>query len=196
VFERKGKRRYLPKPHVNSYQHSIRITEQLGIKRRLHMNDIYSPPASNLNVEIATSVAIRPLAVTVIAYIFIVLGAIDLVFTLKNGIIYAISKFSEDGNLVSKGFRLELLWLALYGIGAGLMRRGRFARVMACVVGIAALIIPGVVFIYILYFSNSKEYFSKKTCAKCSEEKWLNIGYLYKNQSCKKCKNQVEVENN
>ncbi len=161
------------------------------------MNDIYSSPASNLNldVKIDPSVAIRPLAVTIIAYIFIVLGAIDLFFTLKNGIVYAISKFSADGNLMSKGVRLELLWLALYGIGAGLMRRGKFARVMACVIGTIALIIPGVVLIYILYFSNSKKYFLKKACAKCCEEKWLNIGYLYKKQSCKNCNHQVMVEN-
>ena len=160
------------------------------------MDNAYKAPESSLESEkqIDPHILIRPLSVTIIAYIFIVLGAIDLLFTIKKGFIYATGGEDAFGNNVS-GFRVEVLWLILYGIGAGLMRRGKFARAMACFIGLIMFIAPGLIFIYLFYFSQAKEYFNDKSCPGCNTQKWLNKGIGYKKQHCRQCGWEVSIKN-
>ena len=158
------------------------------------MKSVYTPPNSPLEFEKTEDPhkLVRPLAVTIIAFIFIFLGMVDLLFSLKKGLIYLSSSGSDTQN--STGIRIELLWLLLYGIGAGLMRRGKFARAMACVFGILMLILPGLILIYFLYFSPAKDYFNNKDCPSCQHQKWKNLSINFRKQKCKKCGHEVSLQ--
>ena len=158
------------------------------------MNEIYNPPNSKLETKKPNRLIIRSRAVTVIATIFLILAVIDFIFSVKLGFVYETHTYNASGAEISNGYKIEILWLALYGIGAGLMRGGKFARVIACVFGIFSLIIPGIIFIYYLYFSKAKDYFNIKSCEKCGDTKYINNGYLFKSISCKNCSTVFEFK--
>jgi len=159
------------------------------------MSSVYTPPTSQVEIEHKTDpgTVIRPLAVTVVGWIFIALAFIDLYFRFKNGFFEASNIPSPDGAISTSS--VQLLWLLLYGIGAGLMRRGKFARAMACLFGLIALLIPGLTLIYLFYFSKAKNYFDSKECPKCYNHKWKNIQIAYRKQQCKVCGWSVVVKN-
>ena len=136
---------------------------------------------------------VRPGSVTIIGFLFIVLGALDLIFRIKNGFLDQTATYGNDGSYIGSGVRFQLLWLVLYAIGAGILRRGKFARFMGSVVGVIAGIIPGVIIIYLLYFSSAKEYFNRKECPKCHNEKWKNMGLTFSKQKCKNCGHIVHI---
>lgn len=158
------------------------------------MNEIYNPPNSKLETKIPHKLIVRPRSVTVIATIFLVLAVIDFIFSVKSGFIYKTHSYNASGTAISSGFKIELLWLILYGVGAGLMRGGKFARVIACIFGIFSLIIPGAIFIYYLYLSPAKEYFNVKSCEKCGDTKYINNGYLFKGIRCKNCSKTLDFK--
>jgi hypothetical protein len=137
----------------------------------------------------------RPKPVFIIAMIFIVLAAIDLGYLLSTSLIQQTIKFNMSGEVIGSGFKLDLFWVALYAIGAGIMRGGKFARIVACILGVIAFILPGIVLIYYLFFTESKTYFENKSCEKCGPTKYANEGLMFKRMSCKICGENIELEN-
>lgn len=162
------------------------------------MNDIYTPPSAELNDNTPQSAnhIKRPRAVTVIAWLFIALAALDFIYRIQSGFMTQSVKYDETGNIIGNSHQFQILWLIFYGIGAGLMRRGKFARGFACFIGTLALIIPGAIFIYYLYFSNAKDYFNLKECPNCFNQKWKNADILFRKQQCKTCGHEVSVKSN
>ncbi len=160
------------------------------------MNEIYSPPESDLTKqESVNKIEInRPRAVTAIAVIFLILAIVDLIYRICSGFLTETIKFDTSGNQIGTGVRFQILWLVFYGVGAGLMRRGQFARGFASFLGLVALVIPGALIIYYLYFSPAKEYFNTKRCPECGGEKWKNVGFGYRKQACKKCNHEIKVK--
>jgi len=158
------------------------------------MNDIYSTPDSNLDKTEKNIIVIRPRSVTVIAGIFIVVAIIDFIFSIQTGLIYKTHTIDNTGAEISDGYKIELLWLIFYGVGAGLMRGGKFARAIACVFGVIALIVPGIVFIYYLYNTPAKNYFNNKKCERCGDTKYINNSYLFKGISCRKCSKTLDFK--
>jgi hypothetical protein len=130
--------------------------------------------------------------VAVIATLFFMLGAIDLVLSLNSGFVYKTVGSDSGGAVTRSTYSINLLWLILYAIGAGLMRGGKFARIVACIFGIIALIVPGAIFIYYLYFSKAKNYFNNKICPQCGETSYLNSGYLFKGIHCRQCSKNIK----
>ena len=163
----------------------------------MNMKDIYTPPGAELNTDSGSDqkIVARPIAIMIIAYLFIILALADFVYRIATGFITTTVNIDMFGGGAKKNYQFQILWLILYAVGMGLMRRGKFARVAACFMGILALIIPGLIFIYIMYFSSANEYFDKKECPKCNGLKWKNIGLLYKRQRCGSCGLEVDVKN-
>jgi hypothetical protein len=159
------------------------------------MSDIYKTPESQLDVSDDKVVAQRPKSVVIISAVFFFLAMLDFGFSINSGFIHQTQQFDTAGNITGSSFKVELLWLAMYGIGAGLMRGGKFARVIACFVGVILLIIPGVFLIYFLFFTDAKNYFEHKNCGKCGNTTYLNKGFPFKGISCKRCKNKIELQN-
>ncbi|PSV57283.1 hypothetical protein [Photobacterium sp. GB-3] len=159
------------------------------------MTDIYKSPESEVEIEVNEEAVVRPKPVFIIGLIFIVLAIIDFAFSAKNGFIHTIIKYDAFGTEIGTGVKVDLLWLFLYGIGSGVMRGGRFARAMAAISGTIALIIPGALIIYYLYFSSSKEYFNSKKCPDCGDTSYTNSGYKFDAIDCKKCTRPIEFKN-
>ena len=124
--------------------------------------------------------------------LYFILGLIDLVLSLKSGFVYETVSFDSSGAVIRNSTGVNLGWLILYAIGAGLMRGGKFARVVACAAGIIALIVPGAIFIYYLYFTEAKNYFNNKNCTMCGETSYLNSGYLFKGIHCRQCNKNIK----
>ncbi|SFP02616.1 hypothetical protein [Enterovibrio norvegicus] len=139
------------------------------------------------------STTIRPKYVVIIGYLFVFLSLVDVLYSLYYGFITETVKLDSLGNKIGGGFSFNLLWLVLYGIGAGVMRGGRFARLMACISGLLAFVVPGIILIYFLYFTDSKYYFSNKQCSKCGDTKYLNDGFPFKGILCKKCGSEINL---
>lgn len=158
------------------------------------MSNVYESPSSNLETIIENKVINRPRVVTVIAIIFLLMALIDFVLSVRLGLAYETYSFDENGNAISNGYKVELLWLIFYGIGAGLMRGGKFARFMACLFGTLALVFPGIVLIYYLYNTKAKEYFSIKLCDRCGDTSYINNSYTFNGVSCRKCSKTLDFE--
>lgn len=156
------------------------------------MDDILKYPKVQLDNSPEVNGIIRPKSVVVIATLFFILGVIDLALSLKSGLIYETDSFDSNGAVIRTTYYVNLVWLILYAIGAGLMRGGKFARVVVCVLGIIALIVPGAIFIYYLYFTEAKNYFNNKICTKCGETSYLNSGYLFKGIHCRQCNKNIK----
>jgi hypothetical protein len=60
---------------------------------------------------------------------------------------------------------------------------------------VVALIIPGVAFIYYLYFTDAKYYFENKRCQACGITKYKNMGYLFKGIQCRACRKEIKLAN-
>lgn len=157
------------------------------------MTDVYQAPQSDLTLNPIQSYAVRPLCVVVIAALFFIFAIYDLFDVINSEFITTTKKVDAEGNVVHRGFQANLGWLASYAVGAGLMRGGRFARGVACFFGVLALIIPGAVFIYFLYFSEAKHYFNKKHCSNCGETKYANIHFPFKGIRCRQCGTEIEL---
>ena len=134
----------------------------------------------------------RPKVILAISALFFLLAAINLVGLFINGFVVVSETVTSSGAEGTK-FRIEILWLLLFLVGAGLLRRGRFARAMACVLGLLALVVPGLVLIYLLYFSKARYYFDKKDCSKCGSEKWANDEFPYQALRCRDCDSTFKI---
>jgi len=158
------------------------------------MNSIFEPPNSNLEIDDIDTKITRPRSVTVIAFIFIAIAFIDFIFSVRLGLVYKTHTYDASGAIISTGYKAEILWLLFYGIGAGLMRGGKFARAMACLFGILALILPGLLLIYYLYNTKAKDFFNIKRCDSCGDTSYINKGFVFKGISCKKCSKSLKFE--
>lgn len=156
------------------------------------MSDIDNPASAEKENTCEEIGVVRPNSVVAIAGIFFVLAVIDFCLNLKSTYVYLVSDTLAAENL---GFQFSLFWLILYPISAGLMRGGEFARVVASIFGVLALLIPGAVIIYFLFYTEAKNYFSNKRCTECGDTKYLNDGFLFKGINCKKCGDPIDLSN-
>ncbi len=159
------------------------------------MVDIYKPPESDLGEEASNNTIVRPKSVFVIGILFIGLAILDFGFSVNSGFVYKTIKYDASGSIIGTGIKVELLWIILYLIGSGLMRGGKLARVIASISGIIALVIPGGIIIYYLYFSDAKNYFNSKKCPDCGDTSYTNHGYRFASINCKKCKKPLDLKN-
>lgn len=158
------------------------------------MSDIYSPPNANLDITEKNKIIIRPRSVTIIASIFLLTAVIDFILSVKAGLVYRTYSIDATGAEIASGYKVEMLWLILYAIGAGLMRGGKFARSVACIFGFFALLVPGAIFIYYLYNTEAKQYFNNKTCDRCGDTKYINNSYIFNGVSCRQCSKTLDFK--
>jgi hypothetical protein len=137
----------------------------------------------------------RPKPVYIIAITYIALAVIYLGYLLITGIVYKTTKFNMSGEVIGSGLKIDVFWIMFYAIGAGVMRGGKFARIVACVIGLIAFVVPGIVFIYYLFFTEAKIFFENKSCGKCGPTKYVNKGALFRRLACKGCGANVELKN-